>query len=271
MSTSAGSDGATLRLSDVSVVRDGKSVLDRVTWSVGPGERWAVLGPNGSGKTTLLAVAGARLWPTSGAVEILGRPLGKVDVRTLRPRVALVSASVVRQLRADLTAREVVVTGIDAALEPWWNDYGDDAWVAADGLLAEAGVGGPAGVGHRKWGVISEGERQHVLVARALMGRPELLLLDEPAAGLDLGARERLVARLGALAADPKTPPFVLVTHHLEEIPPGSTHAALIQDGRLVAAGPVGDVLTSDAVSRCFSVTVDVGCTRGRYWARAAG
>jgi iron complex transport system ATP-binding protein len=269
-----------VRLADVSVVRDGRPILDRVDWTVGPGERWVVLGPNGSGKTTLLQVAGARLWPTRGTVDVLGSRLGRVDVRTLRPRVALVSGSVIRQLRADLLAREVVVTGRTGALEPWWHTYSPEDWAEADQLLASGGVGheqnvadGSTGdgipLGDRPFGVISEGERQRVLLARALMGHPELLLLDEPAAGLDLGARERLVTHMAHLVADPSVPPLVLVTHHAEEIPPGTTHAALVRDGRLLAAGPLDEVLTSAAVSRCFGLEVTVGRDNGRWWSRA--
>jgi len=256
-----------VRLSGVSVVRNGRAILDDVDWEVSASERWVVLGPNGSGKTTLLQVAGARLWPTKGAVEVLGQRLGRVDVRTLRPRVALVSGSVIRQLRPGLSAREVVVTGRYGALEPWWNRYTEADWAEADRLL-----GGPSGEGiaEREFGVISEGERQRVLLARALMGQPELLLLDEPAAGLDLGAREQLVSRLAALAVDPSVPPLVLVTHHAEEIPPGTTHGALLRDGRLVAAGPLEEVLTAEAVSECFGVEVAVGREGGRWWARAA-
>lgn len=273
---------AAVRLSDVSVVRDGRPILDRVDWVVGAGERWVVLGPNGSGKSTLLQVAGARLWPTRGVVEVLGQRLGRVDVRSLRPRVALVGGSVVRQLRADLSVREVVVTGRYGALEPWWQSYTPEDWEEADRLLAAgagsdaggsggdgAGSGGSAGIGDRAFGVISEGERQRVLLARALMGRPELLLLDEPAAGLDLGARERLVTWLAVLAGDPTVPPMVLVTHHAEEIPEGVTHAALVCEGRVLFAGSLDDVLTSESVSECFGLPVTVGCDGGRWWSRA--
>ncbi len=265
--TTGSSGGPAIRLAGVSVVRDDRPILDAVDWEVAPGERWAVLGANGSGKTTLLAVAGARLWPTSGLVEILGHRLGRIDVRELRPRVALVSGSVIRQLRPALTAREVVVTGRSGDLEPWWREYSIEEWAEADALLAGAGV---ASVAERAFGIISEGERQQVLLARALMSRPELLLLDEPAAGLDLGARERLLARLSVLANDGAVPPIVMVTHHAEEIPTGMTHAALVRDGRLEATGPIAEVLTSSAVSSCFSVDVDVGCENGRWWSRAS-
>ena len=259
--------GAVIALQAVGVRREGTVVLDDIDWSVGPGERWVILGPNGSGKTTLLTLAAARLWPSSGRVEILGSRLGRVDVRTLRPRIALVSGSVTRQLRADLPARDVVVSGRHGALETWWHAYSDEDWAEADRLLDEAGF---ASIASRPFGVISEGERQHVLLARARsMSHPELLLLDEPAAGLDLGARERLVSRLGALAADAGSPPMVLVTHHCEEIPRGFTHAGLVRQGRLMAAGPLEDVITSALVSTCFDVAVTVGQRDGRWWSRA--
>jgi iron complex transport system ATP-binding protein len=264
--TAVGDDGPVIALHGVGVRREGTVVLDDVDWVVLPGERWVILGPNGSGKTTLLTLAGARLWPSSGSVEILGARLGRVDVRTLRPRISLVSGSVTRQLRADLPARDVVVSGRFGALETWWDTYSDQDWADADRLLAEAGF---ASIGSRPFGVISEGERQHVLLARALMRRPELLLLDEPAAGLDLGARERLVSRLGVLAADPGSPPMVLVTHHCEEIPRGFTHAGLVRQGKLVAAGPLPQVITSALVSDCFDVDVAVGQREGRWWSRA--
>ena len=246
-------------------------MLDDIDWEVRPGERWVILGPNGSGKTTLLRVAGARLWPSAGSVEILGRRLGTVDVRTLRGRVAFVSGAVTRELRSNQPAREVVASGKFGALETWWHTYTDEDWAEADRLLRDAGVGGPDGVADREFGVISEGERQHVLLARALMSRPEILLLDEPAAGLDMGARERLLSVLGAIAiaTGSDVGPLVMVTHHTEEIPPGITHAVLLAGGRIQRSGPVTDVLTSAAVSECFSVAVTVGNQAGRWWSRA--
>jgi iron complex transport system ATP-binding protein len=255
-----------IALAGVTVTRDGVSVLDDVDWTVGSAERWCMLGPNGSGKTTLLQVAAARLWPSAGDVEVLGARLGRVDVRTLRPRVALVSGAVTRQLRPDLAARDVVASGRHGALETWWDRYTVADWERADHLLERGGVGH---VGDRAFGVISEGERQQVLLARALMADPELVLLDEPFAGLDLGARERLLVQLSALAGDPESPPLVLVTHHCEEIPPHFTHGGLLRRGRLVAAGPLRDVITSERVSDCFDVAVAVGCTDGRWWSRA--
>jgi iron complex transport system ATP-binding protein len=257
-----------VHLEHVSVVRNGTAILDDVSWAVGAGERWALLGPNGSGKTTLLKVIGSSLWPSRGVVEILGERLGRVDMRELRKRIAVVSASVARTLRQELPALDVVLTGRHAALETWWNQYTDEDRELARSLLAESGLSG-ADFAARPFGLLSEGERQQVLLARALMGRPELLLMDEPAAGLDLGARERLLARLAALAGDPAVPPLVLVTHHLEEIPPGVTHAALMREARMLVAGPVAGVLTGEGVSAAFGVEVAVDQHEGRWTARA--
>ncbi len=262
-----GSPPPVVRLRAVSVVRDGRPILDNVDWDVSPGERWAVLGPNGSGKTTLLHVAGMRLLPTRGSVEVLGARYGRTDARALRTRVALVSQAILRSLRPTLSAHDVVLTGRHAALEPWWHHYEPGDHARADALLDDAGLGR---VSNQEFGVLSEGERQQVLLARALMGAPELLLLDEPAAGLDLAARERLVARLAALAADPETVPLVLVTHHVEEIPPGTTHVALLRGGRIVSAGAANTVLSSAAVSSCFDVPVTVERSGGRWTARAS-
>jgi iron complex transport system ATP-binding protein len=257
-----------VQLEAVAVVRDGNALLDDITWTVRAGERWALLGPNGSGKTTLLRVAGSALWPTRGTVDILGERLGTVDMRLLRQRIAVVSAAVTRALRPTLSALDVVLTGRHAALETWWNEYSDEDRAEADRLLHEAGFGGAA-FDQRPFGLLSEGERQQVLLARALMGSPELVLMDEPAAGLDLGARERLIGRLAALAEDPSVPPLVLVTHHAEEIPPGVTHAALLQGGRMLVSGPIDEVFNSATVSECFGVPVTVNRSEGRWTARA--
>ncbi len=257
-----------VRLVHVRVVRDGTAVLDGVDWEVRAGQRWAVLGPNGSGKTTLLRVAGMHLLPTSGCVQVLGETYGRTDARELRRRVAFVSGALLRSLRPTITAHDIVLTGRFAALEPWWHHYRDTDHSRAEGLLAEAAM---AEVSGRTFEVLSEGERQQVLLARALMGDPELLLLDEPAAGLDLANRERLVARLASLAADPEVPPMVLVTHHVEEIPPGTTHAALMRHGRFVTTGPIAEVLTSESVSACFELDVRVERSDGRLTARGVG
>lgn len=230
------------------------------------GERWVLLGQNGSGKTTLLSVAGMQLLPTRGTVEVLGEVGRRTDARVMRRRVAFVSQSMLRSLRPSLSTHDAVLTGKHAALEPWWHEYDSADHERANLLLEEAGLLAGA---DRQFGVLSEGERQQVLLARALMGRPELLLLDEPAAGLDLGARERLITRLAVLAEDPTTPPMVLVTHHTEEIPPGTTHAALIRRGTLIAAGPTRTVLKSSEVSAAFDTPVVVECSAGRWFTRA--
>ena len=256
---------AAFSLSGVRVVREGRVLLDDVDWTVRAGERCALLGPNGSGKTTLLRVAGMQVLPTGGTVEVLGERFGAADVRAVRRRIAFVSQALLRRFRPALRAHDAVVTGRYDALEAHWHHYDEDDHARADALLAAAGL---ASAADRPIGVLSEGERQQVLLARALMGSPELLLLDEPAAGLDLGARERLVARLASLAADPATPALVLVTHHTEEIPPGTTHAALLRAGRVAAAGPVGEVLTADAVSACFGLDVEVQAAGGRWTTR---
>jgi iron complex transport system ATP-binding protein len=243
-------------------------VLDRIDWGVAAGERWIVLGPNGSGKTTLLQVAGGYLHPSSGSVEILGQRLGQVDVRRLRERVAVASPAVAKMLRPELSATDAVMTARHAAVEPWWHHYTVEDRAHARDLLAGAGLGHLA---DRPFGVLSEGERQHVVLARTLMGCPELLLFDEPAAGLDLGARERLLARIGELAADRDTPPMILVTHRVEEVPRSFTNALLLRHGRVVAAGPLPETLTSEHLSSCFGLPLEVSVALGRYAARASG
>jgi iron complex transport system ATP-binding protein len=255
-----------LALEGVSIRRDGRALLADVDWTVAAGERWGVIGPNGSGKTTLLSIAGARLHPSTGTVEILGERLGASDWRAVRARVGFVSGSVVRSLRASLDALDIVVTGKYGALEPWWHTYTDADRGRALQLMELTGV---AGLADHSFGVISEGERQQVLLARLLMAEPGLLLLDEPFAGLDLGARERLLARLAGLAADPTTPPMVLVTHHVEEIPPGTTHALVLGEGRVVASGPIDDALTSGTLSTAFDFPIELGRDGARWWCRA--
>ena len=220
------------RVGRVTVQRDGVPVLRGIDWRVEIGDRWVILGPNGSGKTTLLQVAAARLWPTAGTVDVLGARLGHADVG----RCVRVCAGERRghgQPRADLPARDVVASGRHGALETGRHRYTSEDWKRRTGCSRGGGVGE---LGDRPFGVISEGERQQVLLARALMSDPELILLDEPFAGLDLGARERLLLRLTSLAAIPASPPVVLVTHHCEEIPPGFTHGALLAGGALVGA-----------------------------------
>jgi iron complex transport system ATP-binding protein len=256
-----------LRFSHVDLDRPTTSVLRDINWEVGPGQRWAVLGPNGSGKTTLMQLASGYLHPTRGTVDILGQRLGRTDVRALRERLAMVSASIARMVVPWLPAREVVVSARHAALEPWWHAYSSAERDKAGALLAGAGF---AHVAERPFGQLSEGERQQVLLARALMAEPELLLLDEPCAGLDMGGRERLVARLGTLATDLAAPPTVLVTHHVEEIPSGFTHVVLLHGGRVLTAGPAEAALTAESLSDCFGVPLRLRYEDGRWSSRAA-
>jgi iron complex transport system ATP-binding protein len=256
-----------LRLTSVDVVRPPVTILDGVDWTIRPGERWVVLGPNGSGKTTLLRLASLYLHPTRGIVEVLGERLGRVDVRRHRRRVGLVSPALADLLRPDIAALDAVMSAREAALETWWHTYGDDDRTHARDLLTRMGAGA---LSDRAFGTLSSGERQRVLLARSLWGDPGLVLLDEPTAGLDLGAREDLVARLTSLADDPSTPPTVLVTHHVEEIPRGFTHALLLRAGRIVEAGPIDTALTAPALSEAFGLALELDRRAGRYAARAA-
>ena len=248
------------------VVRSGRAILDAVEWTVRSDERWIVLGRNGSGKTTLLRLASCYLHPTAGTVDVLGGRLGRVDVRTLRARIGLTSAALADQLRPTLDARDLVMTAKHAALEPWWHRYTGDDRRRAEALLDRLGVGGLAA---REFGTLSSGERQRVLLARTLMIEPGVVLLDEPNAGLDLGGREELVAALTALAADSASPPIVLVTHHVDEIPPGFTHLLLLRDGRVLANGPIEDALTSESLSATFGLALCLDRRNGRFSAYA--
>jgi len=218
-----------LRLTGVDVVRDGARLLEDVDWQVHDDERWVVLGPNGSGKTTLLRVASLYLHPSTGEVEVDGQVLGRTDVRTLRTRIGLASPAFGDLLRLQLTGTEVVMTARYAALEPWWHTYDDDDRQRARALLDRFGVLRTA---ERAVATMSSGERQRVLLARAFAGDPAIVLLDEPTAGLDLGGREDLVTSLGTAVGEREGPPTVLVTHHVEEIPVGTTHALLLRAGR---------------------------------------
>jgi iron complex transport system ATP-binding protein len=258
---------AALRFDAVDFDRVGTPVLRQIDLVVGAGERWVVLGPNGSGKTTLLQMASGYLHPTRGGVEVLGQRLGRVDVRRLRERIGLVSASVAKMLVPSITGAEVVMSAQHGALEPWWHTYGAGERARARELLGAAGFGH---VADRPFGVLSEGERQQVLLARSLMASPELLLLDEPAAGLDVGGRELLLGRLSQLAVAVSSPPTVLVTHHVEEIPVGFDHLLLLREGRVVAAGPLGDNLTAASLSEAFGLQLALSEHDGRWTCRAA-
>jgi iron complex transport system ATP-binding protein len=251
---------------DVTVVKGGKAVVSNLTWQVTAGQRWVVIGPNGAGKSSLLDVVSARAHPTAGQVLLLGEPLGLVDVFALRPRIGLVATTVASAIPAQELVRDVVLTAVYGMTGRWREDYEDADLQRALALLAGVGIGDLA---ERRFGTLSDGERKRVLIARALMPDPEVLVLDEPAAGLDLGAREQLLHLLSEIAADPQAPAVVLVTHHVEEVPVGFTHALLLAEGQLVAAGPLADVLTGDALGRTFGIPITVGRFAGRYFAVA--
>jgi iron complex transport system ATP-binding protein len=253
-----------IRMEGVTVRRGPTTLLDSVAWDVELDERWVVLGPNGAGKTTLLRLASAEMHPTAGTVDLLGDRIGRVNLTELRPRIGLTSASLGTRVPGDEIVADVVVSAGYGVLGRWRERYDAQDTDRARHLLDALGVGRLA---DREWRTLSEGERKRTLIARAMMTDPELLLLDEPAAGLDLGGREDLVSRLSALAMDPDAPASVLVTHHVEEIPPGYTHGLLLRDGRVVAAGLLDDVLTDDNLSETFGLPLAVQRRRGRFTA----
>jgi iron complex transport system ATP-binding protein len=256
-----------LELEHVSFVRDGRRIVDDVSLRVRDDENWLVLGANGSGKTTLLRIAAMYEHPSTGRVRVLGQELGHTDVRRLRERVGYASAALAAEFRRELTAGEVVMTAKHAALEPWWHRYDDTDRARARDRLDRMGVGH---LHDRALGTLSSGEQQRVFLARTLMNDPGVVLLDEPSARLDLGGREQLVHALEDMAADPAAPPFVLISHHVEEVPPGVTHVLMLRGGRAIAAGPIGETLTADRLSDCFGVSLDLERRPGgRFSARA--
>lgn len=257
---------AVLELVDVTVVRGEKTLLDSVDWTVQDGERWVILGPNGAGKSTLLSIAAARLHPTRGMVDILDEILGAVDVFELRPRIGVSSAPLAGQIPHAESVADVVLTAAYGVTGRWREEYDAADAARAEELLDAWGL---APLRERRYGTLSEGERKRVLIARALMTDPELLLLDEPAAGLDVGGREKLVQRLDELARDEAAPAMVMVTHHLEEVPDGFTHALLLREGRIVAAGPVGQVMTQKNLSETFDMALKLVRVGHRYAAFA--
>ncbi|MFB7217258.1 ABC transporter ATP-binding protein [Streptomyces sp. NPDC056227] len=254
-----------IRAHGVRLVRDGDVLLDSVSLTVHSGEHWALLGANGAGKSTLLGLLGAVTHPTDGSVEILGRTIGRVDLRELRTLLGHVNPR--HPLRSPLSVREVVLTGLTNSVEPVprWS-ASDEQEVQADRLLKMLGMEAKTG---SRWPSLSQGERGRTLIARALMPQPRLLLLDEPATGLDLAARERLLDALDALREEHPELATVLVTHHLEELPASTTHAMLLRAGRSVASGPADEVLTTGRVSDCFGHPVRIARTDGRWTARA--
>jgi iron complex transport system ATP-binding protein len=256
-----------LQLSSVSIVRDGNTILDAVDWAVDSDQRWVILGPNGAGKTTMLQVAAAAIHPTKGNAEILDEELGAVDLFELRPRIGFASTALARRIPVAESVLDVVMTAAYSVTGRWNEEYEDIDERRAHRVLKEWKLDHLA---QRKFGALSDGEQKRVQIARSVMTDPELLLLDEPAASLDLGAREELVQLLGGYARDPGSPAIVMVTHHVEEIPPGFTHVLLLAGGRIVGAGPINDTLTSEKLTETFGLPIELTENDGRFTARAA-
>lgn len=252
---------------DVTVTAGGRQVLGPIDWTIEAGERWALLGPNGAGKTTLLTLLGAERHPTSGRVVVLGHEIGRTDLRVLRRSIGHIGHNIADRLPHHEHVIDLVLTGKGSILAPWWGEFDDDDRARASALLAQLRC---SHVEHQSFGRCSQGERQRVLLARALFANSELLLLDEPAMGVDLPGREALVMALDELANSLNAPTTVHVAHTLEELP-AVTHALLIRDGKSVAMGPAHEVLTSEALSETYGIEVKVTTDEGRYFARATG
>jgi iron complex transport system ATP-binding protein len=255
-----------LRLRGVEVRRDAAVLLRNVDWTVHGDERWILIGPNGAGKTTLLQVAATLMFPTEGTVDVLGERLGEVDIFDLRPRIGLTSAALAEQVPPAEKVIDLVLTASYAILGRWREEYDSADVTRAVEILDALGC---AHLIRRRFATLSEGERKRVQIARALMPDPELLLLDEPAAGLDLAGREQLVRSLGDIAVGASAPAIVLVTHHVEEIPPGFSHVLLLRQGRIVSAGPIDEALTSETLTQAFGLSLELHRNGRRYTARA--
>lgn len=255
-----------LRLDQVTVRRGNQSILNDLSWEIREGEHWVVLGPNGAGKTTVVQLAAGRIYPTRGVVEVLGERLGQTDISSLRTRVGLSSAALAERISATERVLDVVLSAAYGMTGRWREQYEEMDIARAQALLEAFGV---AGLARRRYGTLSEGEQKRVQVARSLMSDPELLVLDEPASGLDLAGREILLSALDEIVADRSAPALLLVTHHVEEIPAAFTHGLLLRAGRVMAAGPLPEVLTADNLTRTFDLRLEVDVHGGRYAARA--
>lgn len=264
-SSSASDPDLLIDFSNVSLRRGGQILVGPVTWQVELDERWVVLGPNGAGKTTLLRIAAAMEHPSTGTARVLGERIGRVDMSELRSRVGLSSSALSQRVPDGELVRDLVVSASYAVLGRWREEYEDVDYAQAVDMLESVGA---EHLADRTYDTLSEGERKRVLIARSLMTDPELLLLDEPAAGLDLGGREELLARLADLAADPDAPAIVLVTHHVEEIPEGFSHCLILSEGSSIAAGLLQDVLTAQNLSKAFGQSIALEAIDGRYFAR---
>lgn len=255
-----------LEFTDVVVRREGRNIVDGVTWQVTGEQRWVILGPNGAGKTTLLQLADTLMHPTSGTVTVLGHTLGRTDVFEVRPRIGFASSAMARRIPRDESVRDAILTAAFSVLGRWNESYEAIDERRALRVLQDWQLDHLA---QRAFGTLSDGEQKRVQIARAVMTDPELLLLDEPTASLDLGAREELLALLGGYASAPSTPAMVMVTHHVEEIPRGFTHVMLLREGAVVTAGPITQHLTAETLSETFGLPIVLSEDAGRYTARA--
>jgi iron complex transport system ATP-binding protein len=256
-----------LQLTDVSIVRDGNTILDKLSWTVDGSERWVILGPNGAGKTTLLQIAAALIHPSAGSAVLLDQRMGAVDIFDLRPRIGFVSSAMSRRIPGNETVLNVVMTAAYSVTGRWNEEYEDVDVARAHRVLKEWKLEAFA---DRTFGGLSDGEQKRVLIARAVMTDPELLLLDEPAASLDLGSREELLQLLSGFAKSKSAPAMVMVTHHVEEIPRGFTHALLLADGKVVSEGKLEDVVTAKKLSKTFGIPLELSSSKGRFAAQAS-
>lgn len=250
-----------------SFTRDGAHILEDIRWQVMPAQHWTVLGPNGAGKSSLLAIVAGYEWPSRGRVAVLGETYGKCDMRALKERIGWVSSTLFGWLPAQQSARQVAASGIHATIGNWHELSAQDLDRADDALRSI----GAYSFRDRRYGVLSQGERQRVMIARALVTHPDLLILDEPCAGLDPGARERLIEDVDRLCAKPRGPTLILVSHHVEEIPTRGTHGLLLKRGRVLAAGPLEEVLTDTLLTKLYDHPCRVASAKGRYWLRGPG
>lgn len=250
-----------LELDNITFRRDGLMILDNINWTISRGEHWALLGANGSGKTSLLKIITAYEWPHEGIVEVMGERFGQTDVRELRKRIGWVTNSLTQWIPDHATALEVAVSGIEASIG-LYRDFSPEEIERGEESLRRLGA---LTIANRSYGVLSQGERQRALIARALTARPELLILDEPCVGLDPAAREQFLADLNGMAQAPDSPLLILVTHHIEEIPRFITHAHLLRGGRTLGQGSIGDVLTDKNLSLLFDRACRIESRNGRY------